>query len=153
MTDIRIALDSNVLAYAEGCGDAKRCRVARDLVDRLPPDAVVVPAQVLGELFRVLTGKLKIKPQQAKFAVQSWADAFEVADSTWSSMQAALDLAADHELQIWDALIMSVAADQHCRLLLSEDLQHGFTWRGVTVVNPFVNEPTGLLDTLIRKPR
>lgn len=44
-------------------------------------------------------------------------------------MQAALDLAADRELQIWDALIMSVAADQHCRLLLSEDLQHGFTWR------------------------
>ena len=24
-----------------------------------------------------------------------------------------------------------------CRLLLSEDLQEGFTWRGVTVVNPF----------------
>ena len=31
MTDIRIALDSNVLDYSEGRGDAKRCHFARDL--------------------------------------------------------------------------------------------------------------------------
>ena len=36
-----------------------------------------------------------------------------------------------------DALIMAVAADNHCRFLLTEDLQSGFTWRGVTVINPF----------------
>jgi hypothetical protein len=34
-------------------------------------------------------------------------------------------------------MILSAAADARCRLLLSEDLQEGFTWRGVTVVNPF----------------
>jgi predicted nucleic acid-binding protein len=28
------------------------------------------------------------------------------------------------------------SAENRCRLLLSEDLQTGFTWRGVTVVNP-----------------
>jgi predicted nucleic acid-binding protein len=38
---------------------------------------------------------------------------------------------------MWDALIMSVAAENKCRLLISEDFQNGFTWRGVTVVNPF----------------
>ncbi|WP_205963481.1 PIN domain-containing protein [Roseicella aquatilis] len=29
------------------------------------------------------------------------------------------------------------AAEAECRLLLSEDIQDGFTWRGVTVRNPF----------------
>lgn len=40
-------------------------------------------------------------------------------------------------LSFWDALILSMVAENQCRLLLSENLQHGFTWRGVTVVNPY----------------
>lgn len=32
---------------------------------------------------------------------------------------------------------MSVAAENRCRMLLTEDLNEGFVWRGVTVVNPF----------------
>lgn len=134
---VRIALDTNVMAYAEGVGDAKRCKAARRLIARLPAHLVIVPAQALGELHRVLIGKAGRAPADAKTAVLSWADAFEVADSTFDAMRAALDLAADHRLPIWDALILSVAADQKCRLLLSEDFQHGSTWRGVTVVNPF----------------
>jgi hypothetical protein len=33
---VRIALDTNVMAYAEGVGDARRCKAARNLVARLP---------------------------------------------------------------------------------------------------------------------
>jgi hypothetical protein len=32
---------------------------------------------------------------------------------------------------------------------LSEDLQHGFTWGGVTIVNPFVSPRHELLDDLL----
>ena len=134
---VRIALDTNVMAYAEGVGDAKRCRAARNLVARLPGHLVVVPVQTLGELHRVLVGKAGRTTADAKTAILSWADAFDIADSTFEAMRAALDLAADHQMPIWDALILSVAADHKCRLLLSEDFQHEFTWRGVTVVNPF----------------
>lgn len=133
----RIALDTNVLACAEGVGDARRCSAARKLIARLPGTLVVIPAQVLGELHRVLVGKAGRAPAEARTAILGWADAFDVADSTFGAMRAALDLAADHQMPIWDALILSVAADQQCRLLLSEDFQHGFTWRGVTVLNPF----------------
>jgi hypothetical protein len=35
------------------------------------------------------------------------------------------------------------------RLLLSEDIQAGFTWRGVTVVNPFAAQPSPLLKGLL----
>ncbi len=52
-------------------------------------------------------------------------------------------------LGIWDAVILSAAADARCRLLLSEDLQDGFTWRGVTVVNPFASSPHRLLAALL----
>jgi predicted nucleic acid-binding protein len=58
---------------------------------------------------------------------------------------AATDLAADHQLTIWDATILAAAAEAGCRLLLSEDMQGGFTWRGVTIVNPFAAIPHALL--------
>lgn len=54
---MRVAIDTGVLAYAEGVGDAERCGAAIDLVARLPEPAVVLPAQVLGELMLVLTRK------------------------------------------------------------------------------------------------
>ncbi|AJF06102.1 PIN domain-containing protein [Geoalkalibacter subterraneus] len=146
---MRVALDTNVLAYAEGLGDQSRCARAMELVERLPLGEVIIPAQTLGELSRVLRSKAKRSAEDTRSAVLSWADTFSVADSTWPAFQAALDLNVDHKLQIWDALILAVAAEQHCRILLTEDMHAGFTWRGVTLVNPFAPEIDPLLEQLL----
>jgi len=150
---MRIALDTNILAYAEGVGDAIRCQSARALIGKLPVERVILPAQILGELYRVLTGKALRSAAQARGAILDWADSFGVADSTWVSFQAAFDLSADHQLQIWDALILAVAAENRCRMLLSEDLQSGFTWRGVTVIDPFVSPRDELLKIALKQTR
>jgi predicted nucleic acid-binding protein len=134
---MRLALDTNILAYAEGLGDTDRCAQARLWVARAAQADTVLPSQVLGELQRVLVVKKRLHPADARAAVLSWADAFEVAESSWTAMQAALDLCADHQLTMWDALILATAAEARCRILLTEDMQHGFTWRGLTLVNPF----------------
>ena len=144
-----IALDTNVLAYAEGVGDAQRQALALALIERLPPARVRLPAQVLGELVRVLYGKAGRSRADARQAALGWADGFAVLDSTWPAMLGALDLCVDHQLSMWDALILSVASDAGCRLLLSEDLQHGFTWRGTTVVNPFLTPASDLLQAAL----
>ena len=130
-------MDTNVLAYAEGLGDDVRCQLARDLIAKLNPINSLVPVQVLGELSRVLTSKLKKSSADARELLLSWSDAVVVVDTTWTAFQSAMDLTVDHQISMWDALIMSVAAENKCRLLISEDFQNGFTWRGVTVVNPF----------------
>lgn len=144
-----IALDTHVLAYAEGVGDARRQAMALQLIERLPPAQVRLPAQVLGELMRVLYAKGGRSRTDARQAVLGWADGFSVLDSTWPAMLGALDLCVDHQLSMWDALILSVAADAGCRLLLSEDLQDGFTWRGTTVVNPFQSPAPTLLQAVL----
>ena len=146
---MRIALDTNILAYAEGVGDAERHTSALSMIARLDPTNTVLPAQTLGELFRVLTGKAKRPLSDARDAILTWSDSFPVADSTWSSFQIAFEISATHQLQIWDALILAVAAENRCRVLLSEDFQDGFSWNGVTVVNPFAQEPSPLLARLI----
>ena len=66
-------------------------------------------------------------------------------------MIAATDLAAQHHLGIWDSVILASAADAGCRLLLSEDMQDGFTWNGVTVANPFAPSLHPLLAAMTRK--
>ena len=147
---MKVALDTNILAYAEGVGDATRCKTARLLIEQLPVESVLLPAQTLGELYRVLTGKTKRKAAPTRNAILGWADSFEAADSSWTAFQSALDLAVDHDLQMWDALILSVAAENHCRMLLSEDLHNGFTWRGVTVINPFATPQNTLLVSVMK---
>ena len=101
---MRAALDTNIMAYAEGIGDSKRQQASIDLVQMIPPHLIVIPAQCLGELFRVLTGKARRNAESAQEAVLGWADTYETADSTWTAFQSAMDVVANHNLQIWDAL-------------------------------------------------
>ena len=56
---MRLALDTNILAYAEGVGEEARREASLDLIAALPVDSVVLPAQTLGELYRVLTAKAR----------------------------------------------------------------------------------------------
>lgn len=145
---MRVALDTNVLVYAEGLnGEGKRA-AAEELISRLSADTVV-PAQVLAELFGVLIRKAKISASAARVAVLRWHDSLDIAPSSASVVASAMDLVVDHHLRIWDALILSASAEADCRVLLSEDLHTGFTWRGLTIVNPFASRPHPLMSSLV----
>ncbi len=134
---MRIALDTNILAYAEGVNDAARRDAALALLRDLSEQDLMVPAQALGELFVVLTRKAGREPAAARAAVLAWSDSFPLIDTTPAVMVDAMELATTHRLGFWDSVMLAAAAEAGCRLLLSEDMQHGFTWRGVTVENPF----------------
>lgn len=146
---MRAALDTNVLAYAEGINGAERRDAALALIHRLPPEATIIPVQVLGELFNVLVRKGRKSRSDARDSLQSWRDTFPVAETSPEVIVSAADLATDHRLGIWDAVILSAASQSGCRLLLSEDLQDGFTWAGVTVVDPFSLPRHALLQALL----
>jgi predicted nucleic acid-binding protein len=148
---INIAIDTNVLVYAEDVHESRKRAAALDVLENAPRETTLIPVQVLGELYRVLTGKARRSPQKAQAAVHAWGDSYPIIESSPSILLSALDLAVEHQLHIWDAIILSAAADAGCRLLLSEDLQDGFTWRGVTVANPFIEPRHLLLDALLNK--
>lgn len=154
MTELRVALDTNLLVYAEGVApldrDAHKPEAVRDLLASLPGDDVLVPVQALGELYRVLVGKAGRAPSEVRAAILAWRDSFATLDTSASVMLAAVDLAADHGLSIWDAVMLAAAADARCRLVLSEDMQDGFNWRGLTVASPFADDPHPLLAAAMR---
>ncbi|HWO38412.1 MAG TPA: PIN domain-containing protein [Candidatus Acidoferrum sp.] len=134
---MRIALDTNVLAYAAGVNGQERQRAALELLDKLSESETFLPVQALGELFRVLVRKAKISPRLARTTIIRYRDTYRLVETSSGVFLSATDLAVDHKIGIWDAVMFAAAAEAGCRLLLSEDLQEGFTWGGVTVVNPF----------------
>jgi len=147
---VRVVLDTNILVYAEGLnGDVKE-KNAEQLVKKLPVISTFVPVQVLGELFRVLVRKAGRKPEAARASLLTWQDTFPVIETSPSILFAATDLSVRHGLDIWDAVVLAAASSAGCRLLLSEDMQEGFTWGGVTVVNPFAAKRHELLERLLQ---
>ena len=147
-----LALDTNVLAYAEGINGRERRDAALALIQRLPPEETFLPVQALGELDAVLVKKGGRTRATARAAVLEWGDAFPLIDTSSGVLLAAMDLSVDHQLFFWDAIVVAAAADARCRLLLSEDLHEGFTWGGVTVVNPFAKTPHPLLVRALGAP-
>jgi len=146
---VRVALDTNVLAYAEGVNGPSMKTLALELVAGLPQGSIVLPVQGLGELFQVLVRKAGRSRASARSAILSWRDAFSLFETSAATMLAAADLAFTHQLGIWDAVILSAAAEADCTLLLSEDMQDGFIWQGVTIANPFARSKHPLLKALL----
>ena len=148
---MRVGVDTNVLAYAEGVNDAMRKQVARLTMARVADHELVVPLQVGAELFRVLVKRKRFSPGEARAVVDQWLErSVRTPATTRDILSVSLDLATEHRLQVFDAIILAASAEAGCRMLLSEDMQDGFVWAGVTVVNPFAETVHPLLADLLR---
>ncbi len=152
-----IALDTNILAYAEGVqhgqADAPKVAASRGLLESMLQDlacTAVAPAPTLAELYHVLTRKAGRSPEQARAAIERIMDTIEVAPVAAPVLRAALELAAKHHLQIFDAVIIAASAAAGCEVLISEDLQDGSHPCAVTVTNPFGANPHPVIGALRR---
>ena len=61
----------------------------------------------------------------------------------------ALHLQSAYRLGIWDARLLAICAAHGCDHLLSEDMQDGAHYDGVTVVNPFNPANASLVGRLL----
>jgi predicted nucleic acid-binding protein len=136
------AFDTNVLAYAEGLRlvDADEAKVvsANLLIEPiLAEGAMVLPAQVQAELHNLLRRKAGHSASSAAIIVARYAKVATFVPTDPAVLAEAFELAEKHNLQTYDAIILAAAAQGGCDVLYSEDMQHGFEWNGVLVVNPF----------------
>lgn len=66
---MKVALDTNILAYAEGTNGPEMKNAALELIQDLPAASIVLPVQTLGELFNVLVRKAKRSDASARTAI------------------------------------------------------------------------------------
>ncbi|MCK1622149.1 PIN domain-containing protein [Bradyrhizobium sp. 147] len=127
--------DSNILIYAYST-DARRQRALTTIAG-----GGAISAQVLNEFTNVFRKKQKQGWLVIEAAVQSLRFRFpDIVPLTSDTHAAALALARDHSLAFYDALIVAAAIEASCDTLYSEDLQHGCSIRGLTIVNPFLGD-------------
>lgn len=148
---MRVALDTNLLVYAETTQNRDKSAAAQAVLRGLRLHTLCIGVQVLGELFNALVRKGHWARASAKERVLAWSTAARVLDSSATAMTIALEMAVQNRLQIWDALLLAVAAEAGCDLLLSEDLQHGYRAGGMLVVNPFAQPRHVLLEALLEQ--
>ena len=131
-------VDTNVLLYAVStAGDERAKRLtARAILER---DDLVLSAQVLQEFYVQATRPTKpdrLAHEPATTLIESWLR-FRVMETTVSLVQHALASALRWRISYWDAAIVEAARIGGCPTLLSEDLQPGMNFAGVSVENPF----------------
>lgn len=141
----RTFLDSNILLYAEDSKNRKKQELALALIlQHRRQRTGVVSVQVLQEFFVNATRKLGISIDDARYKVQ-FHSRFQVVEPTASDVVFAIDLLRFHRLSFWDSLILHSAKQAGCRVLLTEDMQHGQTIDGVRIVNPFTESSKATL--------
>ena len=131
-------VDTNVLLYSVSTvtAEAAKMETARAILDR---DDLVLSTQVLQEFYVQATRSTRadrLAHESAANLIESWLR-FRVVETTVSLVLQALATAARWRVSYWDAAIIEAARRGGCPEVLSEDLQPGMNFAGVTVHNPF----------------
>ena len=129
-------LDTNVIVYAAEPDDGVRNLKARELIARFAVGNLTVSTQVLAETYNVLVVKRRVLRAHALAVVQTLRQ-MRVWVPTADCVMRALELAGEHGLSTWDAMVVQAALDAGCDTLFSEDLQAGRRFGTVEIVNPF----------------
>ncbi len=126
-------LDTNVLLYLLSSEPTKA-----DRAETLISYGGVISVQVLNEFASVATRKLSMSVPEIREVLSTVRTLCDVVPLSAQTHDLALDFAERYHLSIFDALIIAAAVQAKCRVLYSEDMQHGQKIEGLTIRNPFV---------------
>jgi predicted nucleic acid-binding protein len=137
MSELRF-IDTNILLYSisRDPAEARKRDIAIALLDS---ENIALSVQVLQEFYVQATRASRpdaLAHEIAVGLVRTWLR-FKVQEITLPVMIGALEIKAICGLAYWDAAIVAAARALDCRDLLSEDMNHGQKFEGVTVYNPF----------------
>ena len=133
----KVFIDTNILVYMQSGMNETKMKISRQLFEQSASDnRIVISTQVLQEFYVAMTRKLGHDPIPIKNLLALFSD-FEIVTITTSIIFDAIDTTIINQLSFWDSLIICSASAGKCKIIYSEDLNHGQVIRGVEVVNPF----------------
>ena len=135
----RTFVDANVLVYAYDRQEPVKGAMARAVVRSLwESKAGALSTQVLQEFYVTVTRKIpRTIAKSDAIRLVSQYGTWHVHEIQVRDIRDASDLESREQISFWDALICVAASRSGAKRLLSEDLQAGNRYLGVTVENPF----------------
>ncbi len=134
-----VFVDTNVFVYRHDASEPEKQARADDWLRLVwQRRSGRVSLQVLHELYATLTRKLRpgMPVEDTRRLVRDLALWNPVATNL-AVIERGWRLEERYCLSWWDALIVAAAQAADCRVLLTEDLEHGQLFGSVRVVNPF----------------
>ncbi len=144
----RVALDSNILIYAELEPDSEKGKRATELILQAARDGVI-PAQVLGEYLRFVQRRVPAGFAGAIKQASLFRAVFLIPPTTDAVIEVASDLAQEHRVQLWDGVVCVASIDAGAKALLTEDMQDGRTIDGLRLINPFAAANADVIKSLM----
>ncbi|MBI5086323.1 MAG: PIN domain-containing protein [Acidobacteria bacterium] len=135
-----VFLDTNILVYAYDHSAPEKMRTARSIIEGALRDrSAVVSYQVVQEFLNVCTRKFRqvVSPEHVESQLRLLMRVCGVFPSS-ALYRSALGLQSQTGYSFYDSLVVASALEANCRLLLTEDLTHGRTIRGLEIRNPFL---------------
>src|SRR5205823_1038519 len=132
----RVALDSNLLIYAELEPESEKGTRSAALILRAARDGVI-PAQVLGEYLRFVQRRAPAAFEDAMRQASIYQAAFLTPPTTDAVINKASALARAHRMQLWDCVVCAASLDASAKVLMTEDMQDGRMIDGLRLINPF----------------
>jgi len=133
-------VDTNIVIYAYDIHANAKHSAARALMNNLwRSQTGCLSIQVLQEFYVNVTQKI-VTPVDVATATQIIHDLSDwtVYAPVPNDVINAIRVQQRYQLSFWDAMIVWSAARLGCSILWSEDLNHGQTYEGVRIQNPFV---------------
>ena len=141
MSAERFALDTNLLAYTrDDSAPAKQARAREVLGRSIRCGRCLLSVQVVGEFYASLRKRNEVSIPAAIDAVHQMTSLFQVVGIVPDDAGVALTAAAGGRLSYWDGLMIATVGRAGCTALLTEDMQDGAVYYGVTIRNPFAGE-------------
>jgi predicted nucleic acid-binding protein len=132
-----VFLDSNVLLYA--AANVQKEAAKKQAALRLIAESDFgTSVQVLGEFYDNARRKAKLAIPAAKAGeILGLLKTRPLVEETVALFDAAVALAEDCQIRYYDAAILAAAKVLGATIVYSEDLNHGQSYDGVKVINPF----------------
>jgi predicted nucleic acid-binding protein len=132
MSAAEIFFDTNVLLYLLS-GDAAKA----DRAEQLLAGRGVISVQVLNEFAAVAVGKFAMEIAEIRAVLAAIRAVCNVKPLDVDTYDLGLEIAERNRYSIYDSMLLAAAIRAECSIFYSEDLQHGQTIDGLTIVNPF----------------
>lgn len=139
-----VFVDTNVFLYALDDSHERKQKIAQQWRSELwRSHRGRVSFQVLGEFY---VNAIRLRPAACDEARAEVRDllAWNPVVTDAALLERGWKLQDRYQLSYWDALIVAAAKAASCAYLLTEDLQSGQDLNGLTVISPFLTDPTAI---------
>ena len=132
----KVFIDTNLLVYSISDDADKASKIERLFRE---PFNFVISTQVINEFVHTCYRKLLLPATDIRAVVEDFLLFFDLKTIEESTILIAFDLKAKYPFSWYDSLIVAAAMESNCKMLYSEDMQHGLVVGSeFAIQNPFL---------------